>query len=100
MRLVPLFAVLSFAGALAALVIGMGDPFTRLGAPTVLAVSVFTLTVLFAVLSVAAAVVVVRARRADVHRGVYVHSVLVTISVCTWTAYLLYWGWIGIRTWS
>ena len=99
-RAVPVLAVLALAGAVAAMVIGMGDPFTRLGSPTALAVTVCLLTVLFAILSVAAVVTVFRARRADINRAAFVHAVLVTISVCTWTAYLLYWGLIGLRTWS
>ena len=99
-RLVPALAVLALVAAVAAMVIGMGDPFTRLGGPTALAVAVCVLTVLFAMLSIASAVVVIRARRSEMNRAVFVHAVLVTASVCIWTAYLLYWGLIGLRTWS
>jgi hypothetical protein len=96
----PLIAVLSLAASLGIFTIAGNDPITRLGNLTVWSFGLCLCTLLFAVASLASAVALWRARRQPVRKGVRWHAIAVTAVLLIVTAYLAYWGFIGIRLWA
>ena len=68
--------------------------------PDSVTITIFLLTIVFPVLSVAALVVALRSWQAQMNRAVRIHSLLVAIACCTVTWYFAYWGLIGIRMWA
>jgi len=98
-RLLPLAAVLCVVAAVALLTVSGDDMFARFGRPTFWSWSFFILTVLFAATSGGGLIQVLRLRGA-VHRGVWLHSLLVALSSTLVTVYLNFWGMIGLATWK
>ena len=98
MRWWPLIAVLSLAGAVTLIGVSGPDIMARMGELTVWSGGVFVLTILFAIASLAGAVSVWRAQEA--RKWVKRFSAAVALALVVATAYLAYWGVIGMRTWG
>jgi hypothetical protein len=98
MRWWPVIAVLSLAGAVALIAVSGPDIIARMGELTVWSGGVFVLTLIFAVAAVASLVSVWRAQEA--RKWVRRYSALVALALIIATAYLAYWGVIGLRTWA
>ena len=99
-RLWPLLASASVVGVVMLFSVAMSDPFLRLGVPSVYSVTIMLLTVLFAFFAALGVTVAVEARRVPMNRWNYWHS---TVSSCTHlvvAAYLLWFGVIGLMTWT
>jgi CubicO group peptidase (beta-lactamase class C family) len=100
-RIWPLVAALSLIGFIATLQLASsGDPIARLGNLTGWSVAVFVTTIVFAAASAVSAIAVWRAPKQQVRGGVRGYSMAVTIALLITTAYLAYWGIIGVRTWA
>jgi CubicO group peptidase (beta-lactamase class C family) len=99
-RAFPLIAVLAIAGAFGVLMLSMDDPLVKLGRPTVLSVGFFLLTLVFAAAALAGLVQAVRARKWEIHRGVWLHALFVSLANTVVVLYLSYWGVIGLRPWG
>jgi hypothetical protein len=96
-RAVPVLAILSL----------MAIPFcfnalhgTALGTLNALTGGIFLATILFPLLSLLGLTLALRAPKAEVHRGVLMHSLLVSLACCVVAAFLASWGWIGLRIWA
>jgi CubicO group peptidase (beta-lactamase class C family) len=100
MRLWPLIAVLSLivADALPALAGERG--LARLGNLTAWSGGIFVATLIYAGTSVASAVALWRARKEPIRSGVRRFSVAVVAILLVVTAYMAYWGLIGLRMWA
>ena len=98
MRWWPLIAVLSLTGAVTLIGVSGPDIIARMGELTVWSGGVFVLTILFAIASLAGAVSVWRAQEA--RKWVKRFSAAVALALVVATAYLAYWGVIGMRTWG
>jgi hypothetical protein len=61
---------------------------------------VFLTTVVFGIASLGSAISLWRTPRETVRRGVRRFSLTVTVALLIATAYLAYWGIIGLRTWA
>ncbi|UCC81840.1 MAG: beta-lactamase family protein [Gemmatimonadota bacterium] len=99
-RTFPLLAVLSLVAGFFVLMLSMDDPIVKLGRPTALSVGFFLLTLVFAAATLTGLVQVVRARKWEIHRGVWLHALLVSLANTAAVLYLSYWGVIGLRPWS
>jgi uncharacterized membrane protein len=82
-----------------AFVVSGGDIFSRMGNLTVWSVAFFLCTLVYAFASVAGSVTVWRAQHA-VRAYVRTYSPAVILALLFSTAYLVYWGIIGLRTWA
>jgi hypothetical protein len=100
MRIWPLTAVLSLVAIVVIFILCADDMLSRLGNLTAWSAASCLVTISFAVTSVASAVAVWRAPAAAVRRGVRRYSSVVTLALLIATAYLAYWGIIGLRTWA
>jgi CubicO group peptidase (beta-lactamase class C family) len=100
MRLWPLIAVLSLVAFVALFMVSGNDAIQRLGHLTVYSFGLFATTALFALASVASAISLWLARKQEIRGFVRWFSILATSALLIATAYLAYWGVIGIRTWS
>ena len=98
-RVVPLLASLTFLTTIVLWIHG-GDSTFALATPSPFAVSVFLLTILFAILSAAAIVLAIRSFSYPMNRVVRLHSLAVAFACIGWTAFLGYWGMIGLRFWT
>jgi len=99
MRVWPLLAVLSLVGVVVIFILCGADLIERLGNPTAWSMALFLVTILFALASLASAIALWRAPAGTVRRGVRGYSIVVTAALLITTAYLAYWGVIGLRTW-
>jgi CubicO group peptidase (beta-lactamase class C family) len=100
MRIWPLTAVLSLVAVLLISILCADDMLSRLGNLTAWSAALFLVTISFAVTSVASAIALWRAPATAVRRGVRRYSSVVTLALLIATAYLAYWGIIGLRTWA
>jgi uncharacterized membrane protein len=100
MRLWPLIAVLSLVAFVALFMVSGNDAIQRLGHLTIYSFGLFATTALFALASVASAISLWLARKQQIRGFVRWFSILATTALLIATAYLAYWGVIGIRTWS
>jgi CubicO group peptidase (beta-lactamase class C family) len=100
MRLWPLIAVLSLLAFVGLFMGASSDLITQLGNFTFWSFGLFLATLLFALASLASAVSVWIARSREIRAGVRWFSMLVILPLLVATAYLAYWGVIGLRTWS
>lgn len=100
MRIWPLVAVISLIGMVGISVMCSDDLISRLGNVTAWSVSLFLTSIIFAAASVASVIALWRADKRVIRRYVRVHSIIVTTALVITTAYLAYWGIIGLRTWS
>jgi len=99
-RVWPLVSILALVGFATVFVVAMADAIPRLGHVTVYSVGQMTLSIVFAATALWGLVAVFRARNARMNRIVWWHSLLVAASASSIALYLLYWGLIGLRTWS
>lgn len=99
-RVWPLVSILALVAFATVFVAGMADAIPRLGQVTVYSVGQMTLSIAFAATALWGLVAVLRARNARMNRIVWWHSLLVAASANSIAIYLLYWGLIGLRTWS
>jgi hypothetical protein len=95
----PLASALCFLGAAALFVLGLDDPFRRLGHPTVWSIGYAVLSLGFAFAAAIGAVVVARAPIAAQNRWAAWHSRLVAAAAVLVSGYLAFFGLIGLRTW-
>ncbi len=100
MRAWPLLAVLSMLAAVVVVSVCANDLIERFGNPTAWSVSLFLLTIVFACASVASLISLLRAPVAGVRSGVRRFSLAVTVGLLIASAYLAYWGILGLRTWT
>jgi hypothetical protein len=100
MRLWPLIAVLSLVAFVALFMVSGNDAIQRLGHLTIYSFGLFATTALFALASVASVISLWLARKQQIRGFVRWFSILATTALLIATAYLAYWGVIGIRTWS
>ncbi len=100
MRVWPLVAVLSLVSVVIIFILCGNDLIERLGNLTAWSMALFLVTSMFAVASVASAIALWRAPAGTVRRGVRGYSMVVTVALLITTAYLAYWGVIGLRTWA
>jgi len=99
MRVWPLVAVLSLVSVVVIFILCGNDLIARLGNLTAWSLALFLVTIMFAVASVASAIALWLAPAGTVRRGVRGYSIAVTFALLITTAYLAYWGVIGLRTW-
>jgi CubicO group peptidase (beta-lactamase class C family) len=99
LRVVPLLTSLTFLVTLVLWIRGGGSTFA-LATPSPFAVSIFLLTILFAILSIAGFVLAVRSYRYPMNRAARIHSIVVAFACIGWTVFLAYWGMIGLRFWT
>jgi hypothetical protein len=99
-RLWPLVAAVTLA--LLLLLMAGDDPamIWLLGDFTPYSATVFLLSVLFPIASMAGLFAAWRARRHGMTGGAWAHSLAVSIAGCAIAAYLGSWGLLGIRTWQ
>ncbi len=100
MRLWPLIAVLSLLAFVAIFILCSNDLIPRMGNLTVWSAAFFLATVAYGVASLAGAIAVWHAPRAEVRRWVRRFSTAVILALLIAAAYLAYWGVIGLRTWA
>jgi hypothetical protein len=96
-RVVPLLAVLSLVAipfcfnALHGSAIGTFNFFT---------VGIYAATILFSLLSLLGLVLALRVPKAEIHRGVRIHSLLVSLACCVVLLFFASWDLIGLRLWA
>jgi CubicO group peptidase (beta-lactamase class C family) len=96
-RAVPLLAVLCFLAIpfLAARLNG-----TAIGTLNFFTFAIFLGTILFPLLALLGLVLVLRVPKEEIHPGVRVHSLLLSLACCVVAAFLAGWGLIGVRLWA
>ena len=97
-RFIPLLSIL-FLVAFVLLLIFKGDDIQLLGNVTWLSISLFLLSILFALTAFWGFLLAIRAPK-TLRKSVAFHNLLVSSANTIVALYLLYWGIIGIRTWS
>jgi CubicO group peptidase (beta-lactamase class C family) len=101
MRRWPLLAVLGMVAFVATMILcGDDDLIERLGNLTIWSMALYISTLVFALSSWASFFTVWRSPKEGVRRGVRRFSMIVSVALLIATAYLAYWGIIGIRTWA
>jgi len=100
LRLWPLLAVLSLVAIVGLFILCGDDLIGRLGNLTVWSATLWALTLVFAVTSIASAFYSWQSPAPAVRRGVRRFSIIVSAALLIATAYLVYWGFIGVRTWA
>jgi CubicO group peptidase (beta-lactamase class C family) len=100
MRIWPLVAALSLVAFVVISILCADDMISRLGNLTAWSAAVFLVTISFALAAVASAIAWWRAPAEGVRRSVRRYSLLVTLALLIASAYLAYWGFIGLRTWA
>lgn len=100
LRAWPLVAVLSLIAIVVIFILCGDDLISRMGNLTAWSAAFFSATIGFAVAAVASAIALWRAPAQTVRRGVRRYSIAVTVALLIATAYLAYWGIIGLRTWA
>lgn len=100
MRFWPLIAVLSLVMMVGVVIVSGDDFIERMGNPTGWSLTVFLSTLLFGVASIASVVAALRTSKEGVRPGVRRFSRIVSLALLIATAYLGYWGLIGVRTWA
>jgi uncharacterized SAM-binding protein YcdF (DUF218 family) len=100
MRLWPLIAMLSLIVFAGIVIMCSDDLIDRLGNLTGWSAGVWLATITFAIASLASAISVWRAPVETVRGGVRRFSLIVTVALLIATAYLAYWGIIGLRLWA
>ncbi len=95
-RVLPLVAVLS----LLAVLFAFSKAFSEIGESDFWPVVVCAGTILFAVLSIASLIVAVSVPKTEIHRGVRIHSLLVSLACCIVTVFFAAWHLIGLRLWA
>ena len=99
-RIWPLFAGLSVIVFASAFMLGFKDPFTTLGAPTAISVTIMLATIAFAAFTFAGVYAAVVYRSANINRAAYWFSALSSGVHLLVVLYLLSFGVIGMMTWA
>ncbi len=100
MRLWPLIAVLSLVAMVAVVIVSGDDLIQRMGNLTVWSGAIFVTTSLFALASVISIFAVWSSPVDGVRPAVRKFSLIVSVALLIATAYLAYYGIIGLRTWA
>jgi CubicO group peptidase (beta-lactamase class C family) len=100
MRVWPLIAVVSLVLFMAIFVASSSDIISRLGNVTVWSLGILLSTLAFAAASLLSAITAWRAPVEGVRRWVRIYSIAVSIALLMATAYFIYFGIIGLRTWA
>jgi hypothetical protein len=95
-RALPVLAVLCFL----AVPFAFGKAFGQIGESIFWPVVVFIGTVLFPVLSLASLALAVSVPKEEIHKGVRIHSLLVSLACCIVTVFISAWHMIGLRLWA
>jgi CubicO group peptidase (beta-lactamase class C family) len=61
---------------------------------------IFLATLLFPFLSLLGLLLARGVPREEIHKGVRIHSLLVSLACCMLAAYLASWGWVAVRLWA
>jgi CubicO group peptidase (beta-lactamase class C family) len=96
-RVVPLLAVISLL--LVPVCFSKLDG-PRVGAFNLWTAGIFIGTTLFPVLSILGMILALRVPQNEIHRGVRLHSILVSSASCLLTGFLFSWGLVAIRLWA
>lgn len=99
-RLLPLLAVLCFAGFILLYLSASEDPINRLGNLTLWSFGLFAASLLFALFTLLGTIATFRAARRPHNRAAWLHSLFVCQALLLAMLYLGYFGIIGVRTWS
>ena len=100
MRIWPLLTVLSLVAFVGIIIVCSDDLIERMGNLTAWSGAEFLVSLAFAVTALASTISLWRSPTEGVRRGVRRFSMMVTIALLIATAYLAYWGIIGLRTWA
>jgi len=100
LRLWPLLAVLSLLAVVGLFILCASDLIGRLGNLTVWSAAIWALTLVFVVTSIASAFYSWQSPVQGVRARVRKFSMIVSAALLIATGYLLYWGFIGVRTWA
>lgn len=100
LRLWPFLAVLSLVAIVGLFILCSDDLINRLGNLTVWSAALWALTLVFAVTSLASAFYSWQSPAEGVRPRVRKFSMMVSAALLIATVYLLYWGFIGVRTWA
>jgi CubicO group peptidase (beta-lactamase class C family) len=98
-RVWPLFTSVSVMAFVGLFMLGISDPFARLGAPTAYSIGIMLASLAFPVFSVLGVYTSYWERRTVMNRGTYWHSTLASLVHLMVLFYLLFFGVIGLRTW-
>ena len=96
-RVVPLLATLAFLIVPLCLMKLSGAQIGRLNLWTA---GIFLGTFFFPLLSILGLVLVLRVPKEEIHRGVRIHSLLVSSACCVLTGFLLSWHLLALRLWA
>jgi len=99
-RLWPLIGALSLLAFIGTFIASSSDAISRLGNITVYSVALFITSLIFALATLASFLALWKAHNQPIRKFVRGFSIAVTSALLIATAYLLWWGVIGIRTWS
>jgi len=95
-RVAPLIAILCLAAAIFGFTKAVGNP----GVVNGWSVLVWLGTSFFAVLSAVGLALALFVPREEIHRGVRMHSLLVSLSCCIVTLFMASWHLLGLRLWA
>ncbi len=98
----PMVAMVSLVSIIIICVLpkDIGVVISRLGNLTVWSFFLFLATITFAAASVASVIALWRTPKGEVRTIVSIYSTVITLALVITTAYLAYWGIIGLRTWA
>jgi CubicO group peptidase (beta-lactamase class C family) len=96
-RVVPLLATFCVA-AIPFFFSRLSDP--NFGTLNPWTLGIFLATLLFPLLSVLGLLLARGVPREEIHKGVRIHSLLVSLACCLVAAYLASWGWVAVRPWA
>ncbi|MFI5181106.1 MAG: serine hydrolase [Thermoanaerobaculia bacterium] len=100
LRVLPLLAVLSLAGAVLTIFLSVDDAIARFGARTIWSMSFVALMAGYGLLSPASLLAVLLARRQGMNRGAWLHALFVSVLLVIGALYLGWWGVIGWLPWG
>jgi CubicO group peptidase (beta-lactamase class C family) len=96
-RVAPLLATLAFS-IVPICFLKLGG--SQIGTFNYWTAGIFLGTFFFPLLSIAGMVLVLRVPREEIHRGVRIHSLLVSSACCVLTGFLLSWHLLALRLWA
>jgi len=96
-RVVPLLAVFSLVAISLCFNALHGS---AIGTLNLYTVGIYAATILFALLSPLGLVLALRVPKAEIHPGVRIHSLLVSLACCVVALFFVSWGLIGLRLWA
>jgi len=99
-RVWPLLAAAAILATVGLFMLGFSDPFKRLGAPTPIAIGITVSSIAFAVFAFLGLRESIRSRHLDMNRWAYWHSTIASGVHVIVAAYLLWFGVIGLMTWT